>query len=37
MMVLKNWIKEILSVFVFFKFKNMMDLYEYIGSFQVNS
>ena len=30
MLILKNWIKEILAVFVFLRFKNLMDLYDYL-------
>lgn len=30
MYVLKNWIKEFLSLFVFLRFHNMMELYEYL-------
>ena len=30
MKVLKEWVKEILSIFVFFRFKSIMDLYHYL-------
>lgn len=37
MLILKNWIKEILAIFVFFRFKNMMDLYDYLYENKIES
>ena len=32
MLILKNWLKEILSVFVFFRFRTLWDLYEHLAA-----
>ena len=37
MEILKNWIKEFLSLFVFIRFKSLMDLYDYLYEHKLQS